>query len=290
MAVSIVKYPYLLAGIFSPKLIDKIVKGDHIFYLNSIFNQTKFDKRLERDSTVEESLSVTFRYLKKNYRNEYVFKTAIINEIIVKRHNFRNVAMLTEFPANNAKADIVILNGTSAVYEIKSDLDNLERLTSQVTAYSEIFEHVNVVSNERNIEKLQKFLPGFVGIHLLNDSFKIEEIKPPSSNLSILNPSLMFNSLRKPEYLRIIMDEYGYIPTVPNTQIFSECKKLFCELSLTKAHNYFLTVLKTRNFGVAQEKLIKKTRYDLRSLLFSTRLADIDCTKFHQNLKYKLKN
>lgn len=40
---------------------------------------------------------------------------------------------LTELPIGDSKADFIMINGRGVVYEIKTDLDNLNRLNSQLS-------------------------------------------------------------------------------------------------------------------------------------------------------------
>lgn len=58
---------------------------------------------------------------------------------------------MSEFWVDMSKADSVVLNGTSTVYEIKTEFDNLSRLPQQLTDYSKVFDHINVVTHERGV-------------------------------------------------------------------------------------------------------------------------------------------
>ena len=56
------------------------------------------------------------------------------------------------------KQIFVLINGKAVVYEIKTELDNLERLESQIDDYYKAFEHVAVVTYEKNLKQLKKVL------------------------------------------------------------------------------------------------------------------------------------
>lgn len=43
--------------------------------------------------------------------------------------------MIPEFNVGASKADLAVFNGTSTVYEIKSEIDSTERLKSQMGDY-----------------------------------------------------------------------------------------------------------------------------------------------------------
>jgi hypothetical protein len=68
-------------------------------------------------------------------RDEYVYKTALVRNILLGRHSFQTASMLNEFRVGECKADLAILNGTATVYEVKSERDSLSRLERQLIAY-----------------------------------------------------------------------------------------------------------------------------------------------------------
>lgn len=261
-----VKNPSLLSSLFSTSFVDKLVADKHIEHITGVFKQTGFITRIQEDATVNDSLKKAFDYLNKHYRCEYVFKTAVLNEVLLKRHDFDSV-FLTEFRALNAKADIVILNGTSTVYEIKSDIDSLDRLPGQLAAYQKIFDKVFVVSNEKNKEGIRKIVGPKIGILILNPDLTISTEREARSNRATLNKAVMFDCLRKNEYLAIIEQAFGYVPKVPGTVIHSYCRKLFCSLSNRTAHSYFLNALKIRQLSGEQIKFVRKTNLHFRCIL-----------------------
>jgi hypothetical protein len=154
--------------------------------------------------------------------------------------------MLTEFRVGNNKADVVILNGTSSVYEIKSEYDTFNRLQNQLDTYLEIFDYVNVITTFSQANKLYSILPEKIGILVLTDSNTISIIKEAKSNKENFNPARLFDSFRKAEYTRIIKEYFGVIPDVPNTMIFDECKKLYSKIPPIVAHDLSFKILKER--------------------------------------------
>jgi hypothetical protein len=56
-------------------------------------------------------------------RDKYVYKAALTQRVLMGKHSLRTACMLSEFRVGDRKADITILNGTTTVYEIKSDRD-----------------------------------------------------------------------------------------------------------------------------------------------------------------------
>lgn len=72
--------------------------------------------------------------------------------------------ILNEFGCAGVRADVAAVNGRLHGYEIKSDLDTLERIESQVKGYSLIFDNVTAVVATKHVEKLKVKIPGWWGI------------------------------------------------------------------------------------------------------------------------------
>ena len=58
---------------------------------------------------------------------------------------------MTEIPVGNAKPDFILINGKAVVYEIKTEFDNFDRLENQITEYYRAFNHVAIVTHEKNV-------------------------------------------------------------------------------------------------------------------------------------------
>lgn len=73
-------------------------------------------------ATVGDVFDQAFEILKvAGQRDEYIYRAAISQKILMGTHSLRTASMLNEFRAGSSKADLVILNGTATVYEIKSE-------------------------------------------------------------------------------------------------------------------------------------------------------------------------
>jgi hypothetical protein len=152
----------------------------------------------------------------------------------------------------------VILNGTSTVYEIKSEFDSFARLEKQILSYLEIFDHVNVITSNSQVAKLESILPDTVGILVLTNRNTISTIRGSESNKNNINPGILFDSLRKNEYIKVIKEYYGTVPDVPNALLYRECKKLFCKIHPEIAHDLTTIILRERtNLKVLKEFIEK---------------------------------
>ena len=106
--------------------------------------------------TYQDIYTNIYDLLKKEYRCEYIYLNEIFLEQILKEHN-ETSSIITEFYINSSKADLLIINGTTTIYEIKTELDTLNRLEKQLLDYTRAFDRVYVITYEgfkKNIKKV----------------------------------------------------------------------------------------------------------------------------------------
>lgn len=85
------------------------------------------------------------------------------------RHEHAGVSdtlFLEEFAlyGGETRADLAALNGVLHGYEIKSDLDTLDRLPRQVDAYNAVFERATLVGAECHLMEVYPIIPPWWGI------------------------------------------------------------------------------------------------------------------------------
>lgn len=89
---------------------------------------------------------------------------------------------------DEARADVVVVNGSLTGYEIKSDRDTLERLDRQQKAYCKVFDQVWVVSGMRHMKRITERVPlwwGLIGASEVGDSVALQTHRAAG-----LNPAL----------------------------------------------------------------------------------------------------
>ncbi len=252
------KYLPAVSRIFSPIVMDSLSHKGYSAYLYEVCTNSGILEQIDHSMSLSQFFDWIYNILFKNYRNEYIYKNAIANKILLGKHSLNTSHMLTEFRVGKCKADAVVINGTSTVYEIKSEFDSFARLESQVKAYYQIFDHINVITSNSQAIKLKSILPDAVGIQVLTDRNTISTIRESKSNKKNIHMDTLFDSLRKKEYLKIVEEFYEIAPNVPNTQIYRECKKLFCKIPPETAHYLTMNTLRKRNnTKVLKEFIIK---------------------------------
>jgi len=252
------RYLPALGRVFSPIVLDSLAQKGYSPYLSEVCKNSGLFNRIDPTTTLGEFFDWVYNLLFKNYRNEYIYKNVIANKILLNKHSLNTSQMLTEFRVGRSKADVVLLNGTSTVYEIKSQYDSFARLEKQIQAYFEIFDYINVITSPSQSKKLDSILPDKAGILVLTNRNTISTIREPKSNKKNINLTILFDSLRKTEYMRIIKEYYGTTPDVANTQIYRECKKMFCKIPPVYAHDLTIKILKGRNNSKRLKNFIDK--------------------------------
>ncbi|MBN2001132.1 sce7726 family protein [candidate division KSB1 bacterium] len=240
------KYFCALTKTFSPIVLDALLDFGDSKYLKEILLNSGIGDRLEPEMTMAEFFEWLFNNISEEYRNEYVYKNIIAHKKFLNRHSLKNSYMLTEFRVENSRADVVIINGTSNVYEIKTELDSFKRIDKQISSYLKVFDRINVISSKRQLKTIKEIVPEQVGLLELTPTSEIKTTRPAASQKHNVIQAVIFDSLRKNEYMNIIKKMFGFTPNVPNTKIFDECKNMFCTLSPETAHDEMVRVLGQR--------------------------------------------
>lgn len=192
-------------------------------------------------------LNEIYHKLKTDYRNEYYYKNTLLNKLLFKKHNPYKTTALTEIPVSKSKADFILINGKAVVYEIKTELDNFERLSSQLDNYYKAFDHVCVVTSENNLANLEKrIINDNIGIYKITKRGALSILREPVADRTHLRHETMFKVLRKYEYENIILDYYKSLPQVSQFQYYKECKNLFNNIEINIAYEKFRLELKKR--------------------------------------------
>jgi hypothetical protein len=213
-----------------------------------------------RSRLLREIFESVYEILRARYRCEYVYKNAIASEILIGRHSLQTSGLLTEVQAGASKADLVLINGETVAYEIKTELDSLDRLSSQLASYQTAFDRVYVVSHERYLDRIAERLPRTVGLLCLTGDATISSVREADKDPTRLDAGTMFDILRRSEYTSIIKKFYGQVPTVPNTLYYRECRARFLALPTEDVCGEFAAALKLRAQGAVSLPLCDLVR------------------------------
>jgi hypothetical protein len=266
-----------ISRLFSSSVIRELARKGRSPLFSRLINEAGFSGVTNSKFKVGDVFDEAFSILKlKVNRHEYVYKSALAQNVLLGRHSLRTAAMLTEFRVGNCKADVVILNGTGTVYEIKSERDSLSRLEKQMSAYRKVFAKVYVIAGENHIDSIFDSVPQDVGIKVLSSSHNISEIRDAKDVPERTDPSIIFNSIRINE-AKIILQQAGIVcPEVPNTEQYNVYKEAFTKLTPVAAHRGMVDVLKkTRNL-LSLKEVVEDMPISLRSVVLTTPIRKSD--------------
>lgn len=274
----------VLSQIFSPPMFKKIVREDdclhfqkHVAgYFNTASHETNFD--------IIKSL---YTSLQKQYRCEYVYKNNLIIDII-KTHCLKSTSILNELKIGGSKADLVMLNGAVRVYEIKTELDGLDKLAKQIMDYQKFANEVHIVTDEKYAKKLEiDYEDTDIGIVALNARNKLIRIKEAQTNESSFDFETIFKVLRKQEYLDLVNENFGSVPDVPNTKIFRACYEALAALDIVEFQKQVFNKLKQRKLMNPRWLKSPKTPSALKHICNSLDFNEQDYKKLYNFLATK---
>ena len=116
-------------------------------------------------------------------------RTALLSDLASQYNNDAGTLVVEELIVGTARADIAVINGKMHGFEIKSEVDTLDRLPSQVQAYGSVFDQMTIVACERHLGRARHLIPDWWGITRARPEgqagVRFEELRPPDTNPGI---------------------------------------------------------------------------------------------------------
>lgn len=270
------------SSIFSSTYFLKLLQNDDYSFIDSKILQYDYHKIGNSIETYYDYIKYIYKELSKDYRNEYVYKNTFINELLIKSYGLKDTIAINEFRVGDSIADIVLFNGTSKAFEIKTELDSSKRLNGQLADYRKIFKESYIVTHEALIDKYLKEddSVGIIALEEHSRSLKMIEIRPAKVNLEI-NPETVIRSIRTSEYKGIIKQYYGELPIMNSFNMFDICSDLLKQMPKKDLNKLFIEQLKKRKSNTIKIDSFFK---ELRQIGLAMNIND----KMHQNLLVKL--
>ena len=234
-----------LSRLFSAAVLQDFSKQARSPLFTRLLFHTRLSASMPPEATVGATLDRAFELLSKSkFRNDYIYRTAITEKILLGRHNLNTATLLSEIRVGSRKADLVVLNGTSTAYEIKSERDTLSRLKKQIETYRRVFATVNVVVSKSHLPEVLRITPDDVGIITLSKRYRFQTTRPPQNKPERVNPTMILDILRIDEATSILSNLGQDVPELPNTKIRSELHRIFATLEPTVVHEEAVKVLR----------------------------------------------
>ena len=234
-----------LSRLFSAAVLRDFSKEARSPQFARLLRYTRLSEQMPYGATVGTTLDEAFNLLSKSkFRDDYVYRSAITEKILLGRHNLNTATLLNEVRAGSCKADVVVLNGTSTAYEIKSERDSLARLKNQIETYRQVFAAVNVVVGKSHLSGVLEIVAKDVGVITLSERYTFQTVRVPQSHPERVIPTMILDILRLDEATEILYRLGQEIPNVPNTKIRSELRRIFAKLEPMAVHNEMVKTLK----------------------------------------------
>ncbi|RTY89318.1 sce7726 family protein [Flavobacterium sp. GT3R68] len=260
------------SSIFSSTYFSKLLRNDDYSFINSKI--IKYDQlKIGNDIiTYHDYIRFVYKEMSKQYRNEYVYKNTFINELLINSYGVKDTVAINEFRVGDSIADIVLFNGTSKAFEIKTELDSNKRLIGQLSDYSKIFKESYIVTHDALIDKYLKEddSVGLIALSSNSKSLKMTEIRPAKINLEI-NPESIIRSIRTNEYKAIVNQYYGGLPKMNSFNMFDICSDLIKQIPTEDLNILFIEQLKKRKSNTINIKSFAK---ELRQIGLALNIDD----------------
>lgn len=264
------------ASLFSRSFMQRSLKNKDFSLIAHLVQ--KYDSNwASANSTYWDYLNHIYRVLEKEYRNEYVYKNTFISEWLIKKYSLKDTKTFSEFRIGSSIADLVLFNGSSKAFEIKTELDSNKRLISQLDEYSKLVEECYIVVPEELINEYLSGISPAVGVLAVKKgirSLKIEAHRNAQKNEHV-DINVLMASVHCTEYKWMTEQAYGNLPDVSTFEMFDACKERLSKLPSGILHKLFLAVVKKRkNITYFLNKIPKPARQcclasDMNEKLFS---------------------
>lgn len=265
------------SSVFSSTSFSRLLQYDDYSFINSKierYDKPKIGKSIE---TYYDYIRYIYNELRKQYRNEYIYKNTFISELLIKTYGVKNTIVINEFRVGNSIADIVLFNGSSKAFEIKTELDSDKRLSNQLADYTKIFNECYIITHESLVCKYLNVDKAIGIIELIEKprSLKMREIRPAIKNTNI-DPDTIIRSIRTSEYKSIVRQYYGELPEMNSFNMFNICNKLIKKIPPEQLSDLFIEQLKARKSNTSFIKMFYK---ELRQIGLALNMED---KRYHQ--------
>lgn len=274
--LNISKYNYTLSQVFSPSWLKRISDPNFEEEIKFIVRQCNLYSDWEAWD-ITKGFETVYDYLMYNYRCEYIYKNEIANQILLRYHKNNSATLLKEVMSYNSIADIVIINGNTVAYEIKSELDSFDRLEGQMKAYQMLYDSLYVVTYSGALDVLTPKLDPEIGIIILDEKGKLKTVRKAAVSTVRFSPEKAVLTLRQSELLKAYEKHEGKFPKMGTALVFNFCINWYSQLDKEKAHRIFRESLKSRKPCSDQFKLVQKCHPSLRMLFLGRDLSKKYC-------------
>lgn len=232
-----------LNKIFTVPYLDSIQHSKH-------FQSILSSKTILSSKSYKSVITDLYQELQDTHRNEYFYKNELLNSLLIQNRKISSCSALTELPVAKSKTDMIFVdeNDVGIVYEIKTELDTLNRLESQIQDYYKAFPYIYVVTSSNHLHQLEQALEETsVGIIELTGDRKFVHRKEATCNTNNLSHDVLFRILRKKEFESIVLKYFKELPDVSDFVYYRTCFGLLENLDIVLFQKEVMSCLRKRN-------------------------------------------
>ena len=240
------------SSLFSGQTCERALRKNSVSVFENVFR--KYDSHLCDKITVWDYLRYVYDILEKQYQNEYVVKNTFLNTLLLEEYSLDSTIAFSEFRVGDAIADLVLMNGISKAFEIKTELDSDARLYSQLNEYCQLFDECYIVIPKSQLNYYKQKVDDGIGIVVFEETdgkYVVTQKRKARRNRKV-SVDVLMRSVRCEEYKQMVMESYGRLPDVNAFEMYEACKIKLSKLSSKKLHALFLRTIK-RRYSLTQQ-------------------------------------
>jgi hypothetical protein len=233
------------SSLFSRSSVIEWMNGN----LSSIdYKIERYDKNWYSKNTSNyiDYLKFVYSILEDHYQNEYILKNSFLNDWLIKELGESNSELYSEFRIGSAIADLAMFNGTSKAFEIKTELDSDQRLSSQLEQYRKVFNEIFMIIPISKLEEYRTY-DRSVGIICYDKSNNNRfNVYRPAIRNSEIDAKTLMHIFHTREYKEIVNQYYGQFPDVTSFNQFEICSELIAKIPKKDLNQLFINKMKKR--------------------------------------------
>lgn len=210
----------------------------------------RYDEKWQnfKKATYLDYLKYVYSILESHYRNEYIFKNAFLNDWLIDEIGEQDSKVYNEFRIGNAVADLVMFNGNSKIFEIKTEFDSDSRLALQLENYRKAFNQIFLIVPESKLCIYEKYDKMIGLISFTSNKTNRFHLHREAGIILELDSATIMDILHTEEYKSIVKLFYGSLPKMTSFNQFNVCGELIEEIPSIELNDLFISQMKKRGF------------------------------------------
>jgi hypothetical protein len=211
-----------------------------------------------------------------------------LNEWLIHEIGHNNTKVFNEFRVGDSVADLVMFNGKSKAFEIKTEFDSNKRLNLQIENYRKAFNQIYLVVPDSKLYIYSK-IDESIGLITFNNNEKTERFTLQRD--AIINDEVDCETIMKVlhtnEYKSIVESFYGKLPTMTSFNQYNVCSELIMKIPNNELNKQFIEKMKNRNL---ENTLSNRYYKEFNQISLALRLNKKDKSVMIKNLKSPIKS